>query len=114
MILVVGGVASGKRSYARTLGYDEADMANATLDARPVVYNVQDMVWENPSGIQELLEQLALREVVISCEVGSGVVPLDARERLAREQTGRLLGQLAQRATRVVRCVCGIPQVLKG
>ena len=44
MILVVGSMASGKRSFLRSLGYDDASMADAVIDGAPVVFNVQDLV----------------------------------------------------------------------
>ena len=114
MILVIGGAASGKRAYVQSLGYAEADFADAVLDARPVVYNVQDLVFADPDGASALLAPLLSKEVVICSEVGSGVIPADRRGREAREATGRLCILLARQAERVVRLVCGIPTVIKG
>ncbi len=114
MILITGGVASGKRTYARrTLGYTDEQMADAVLDARPVIYNLQNLVARAPENAQALFDALREKEVVIVCEVGSGIVPLDRNERETREQTGRLVNRLAAEAERVVRMVCGLPQVLK-
>ena len=113
MIFVTGARASGKKTFARSLGYADADLADATLAGGPVVFNVQDMV-ALTSDDEELLEELAVKEVVISTEVGSGVVPRDSQERAWREQVGRLSCALAARAETVVRMVCGIPVVLKG
>jgi adenosyl cobinamide kinase/adenosyl cobinamide phosphate guanylyltransferase len=144
MMLVVGGAASGKRSYVRSLGYTDKQMADAMLDDRPVIYNLQDMVdaclasafghslsgknqqqlsgtargpldiSEEPFDISALLEPLLSKEVVICNEVGAGVIPIDRLEREGRETTGRLCNQLAQQADRVVRLVAGIPLVIKG
>jgi adenosyl cobinamide kinase/adenosyl cobinamide phosphate guanylyltransferase len=144
VILVIGGAASGKRSYVRSLGYTDEQMADAALDERPVIYNLQDMVGaclartldrnpakngrqraSEPSGetrgiagevftIPALLEPLLSKEVVICNEVGAGVIPVDRLEREGRETTGRLCNQLAQQANRVVRLVAGIPMVIKG
>lgn len=113
MILIVGGIGSGKLDYVKSLGYSEADIANGVLDARKVVYNLQQIVFDDPDGAPDLLEPLLLKEVVVCSEVGSGVVPLNAGERRAREATGRLCIRLAARASRVVRMVCGIPVVIK-
>jgi adenosyl cobinamide kinase/adenosyl cobinamide phosphate guanylyltransferase len=114
MILVVGGAASGKRAYIRSLGYAEADMADAALDARPVLCNLQALVFAAPETSGELLAALLEKEVVACDEVGSGVIPVSREEREAREATGRLCILLAQRAERVVRLVAGLPVVLKG
>ena len=114
MILITGGVASGKRTYARrALGCTDEQMADAVLDARPVIYNLQDLVARAPESAQALFDALREKEVIIVCEVGSGIVPLDRNEREAREQMGRLVNRLAAEAERVVRMVCGLPQVLK-
>ena len=113
MILVTGGRASGKREYVMSLGYSETDMADAVIAARPVIFNVQDMAMRDPEGSAALLERLCEKEVVITCEVGSGVIPLERRERDGREAAGRLAVRLAQRADRVVRLVSGIPTVIK-
>ncbi|MFR2157848.1 MAG: bifunctional adenosylcobinamide kinase/adenosylcobinamide-phosphate guanylyltransferase [Evtepia gabavorous] len=53
-------------------------------------------------------------EVVIATEVGGGVVPVDPVQRQNREAAGRLACLLAQRADRVIRVFCGLPQALKG
>ena len=58
--------------------------------------------------------ELSAHEVVISTEVGGGVVPTDPAERAAREAAGRLNCLLAKRADRVIRVFCGLPMVLKG
>ncbi|MBE5996849.1 MAG: hypothetical protein E7240_05795 [Lachnospiraceae bacterium] len=50
---------------------------------------------------------------VISDEIGNGIVPNDPFEREWREATGRLLREIAMRSDRVVRIVCGMPQVIK-
>ncbi len=53
-------------------------------------------------------------EVILICdEIGNGIVPVDAFERAYREQTGRILIRLAQKADEVVRVLCGIGQRIK-
>lgn len=51
--------------------------------------------------------------VVISDEIGSGIVPMDEAERFFREFTGRLQCLLAEKADVVVRVICGIGQRIK-
>lgn len=50
---------------------------------------------------------------IISCEIGSGIVPLDKNDRLWRDFCGHLLVALAQNAEKVERIICGIPQRIK-
>ena len=120
MILITGPVASGKRTYAATLGYAPEQMSADVHSDAAVVYDVQDAVRaflaqtpDKQAAICELLPLLADRDVVITSEVGSGVIPLEYADRLFRETAGRLTNELAQRADQVVRMVWGIPQILK-
>ncbi len=52
--------------------------------------------------------------VIVSDEVGYGVVPIDRLEREYREQAGRCMELLAASAGQVYRVVCGIGMKLKG
>ncbi len=130
MQLVVGGAASGKRSYAHSIGFVDEQIAQAAIDARPVVADVQELVSarladyesRHPEAdinqlmddlFQELIAPLKAKELVLCDEQGAGVIPLEPHDRRVREISGRLCSELAQHATKVVRMVCGIPQVLK-
>lgn len=108
MILIIGGLAAGKRAYARdVLGYpEEAFSADPASDA-PVLCDLQQL-----SGLTA--DDLAHKEVILCNEVGCGLVPVDPAQRARREETGRLLIELARRAEKVIRVVCGIGTVIKG
>lgn len=114
MLLIVGGEGSGKRSFAASLGYAPSDMADGVLDDRPVLFHLEQLVFQDPGCTDALLSALTRKEVILCNEVGSGVIPVDRTERLGREATGRLCVLLAQQADCVVRMVCGLPMVLKG
>lgn len=114
MLLIVGGEGSGKRTFARTLGYTDDNMADAVLDGNPVIFHLEQMVFADPECTDELLPALSGKEVIICNEVGSGVIPANRAERAGREATGRLCVLLAQRADCVVRMVSGLPMVIKG
>ena len=51
--------------------------------------------------------------IIISDEIGNGIVPMEHEEREYRELTGRLLCELANKADRVERIVCGIGERIK-
>ncbi len=103
MIFITGPLFSGKRTYARTIcGEDEI-----CPDTRDLAAGEKDL----PALADRLAAQY---KVVISTEVGSGVVPADADERAAREAAGRLACLLAERADTVIRVFCGLPMALKG
>ena len=114
MILVIGGAASGKRTYLESLGYKPEDIADGVLDDRKALYGLEKLVADDPEKAMSLLPELLKKEVVACCEVGSGVIPIHYEQRRAREATGRLCVQLAVHAEKVIRMVAGIPTVIKG
>ena len=83
---------------------------------RMCVTDVQELVGKNSMTAEELealADKLAAFRVVISCEVGGGVIPLDRGERIWRENAGRLACLLADRADRVILVHCGIGICIK-
>lgn len=118
MILIVGAEGSGKRELAISMGYEDREIADGIWDESPVLYHLESMIF-SAVHLQEYdreawLERLRAKSVIICNEVGSGVIPVERWERLAREETGRMCTALAKEADTVVRMVCGIPTVLKG
>ena len=113
MILIIGGFAAGKREYARSLGYRDEDFTREIEGEQPILYGLQDLVSENPADAMDWLPRLLQKQAVICNEVGCGVTPADPRQRMAREQTGRLCAALASQAQKVVRVCCGVPIVIK-
>lgn len=115
MILLVGGVGSGKRAFARErLGILEDAVDDAVLGSGAAVARAQELARDAAADPSSLADRLASRSVVMVDQVGCGVVPLDRDERAWRERAGRLSCELALRADAVVRLVCGCPQVIKG
>ena len=112
MILVVGGIASGKRTYVRSLGYVQGDFDRNPQSNTPVLCELEELLRSGPLS-DSAFEAIASKEVVICNEVGLGVVPFDTRDRAWRERVGRTCALLAERAEQVVRLVCGIPVHLK-
>lgn len=51
--------------------------------------------------------------IVISDEIGNGIVPVEREEREYRERLGRIQIELAKKAGRVERVICGLGQRLK-
>ena len=107
MIFVTGPLYAGKKTYIKkALGLTDEELA------AKAVWDVQDLAGSDLPD--QLADRLCRYEIVIATETGAGVVPLDPDERARREAAGRLACYLAERADRVIRVCCGLPQVLKG
>ena len=71
---------------------------------------------EQEMSVQDLAEQLWMKNpdlVLISNELGYGVVPMDVFDRNYRETTGRVCTEIASWADAVYRVVCGIGTKIK-
>lgn len=119
MILVVGPRASGKKTFVYGLGYSRGECSRTLVGRAPVLLDLQMTVsrWVDEDAYDpdaELPASLLSKEVVTCTEVGSGVVPVSERDRVWRDAVGRTCNKLADRASCVVRMVCGIPVAIKG
>lgn len=124
MILIVGGTAQGKLSYALSAYHKTLDdVADNAADAHhKAVFNhfhlyVRGQLAQGNTDFTAELEALltANPNIIILCdEIGCGIVPIDRFERTYREVTGRLCCTLAARAERVERVFCGIATAMKG
>ena len=108
MIFIFGQLCSGKRAAAMELLHCSDEELS-----RRAVWDVQERAAQ-AENLEKLADELARYDAVIATEVGSGVVPVDAQQRAAREAAGRLNCLLAQRAEAVVRVFCGIPVLIRG
>jgi len=116
MILILGGAWQGKLTYAmEQYGFSKEECLDlAENDPMPgyrCYYHLE--AWtercETPGEYTELFRNA----VVISREIGSGVVPMEQSERFWRERHGRYLRVLSKEAEQVIRLFCGLPEVLK-
>lgn len=126
MKMVIGGAYQGKKEYARRL-YPEVRWSDGESCGLDEIFSCQGMVyfeefikrWIQEKGAeyaQELSEQILKRNpnlVVVTAEIGYGLVPVDAFERQYRECVGRICTDLAACAERVDRVQCGIGNRIK-
>ena len=112
MLFVCGPYASGKRSYVRSLGYSDAAMSDEIGSDAPVLVDLEQALRAGDLSPEDF-ECVLSKDVVIMCEVGGGITPLDPEDRAWRDRVGRCAQELARRADRVCRLVCGIPICLK-
>lgn len=125
MKLVIGGTFQGKTEYAkqtyaveewidgRDCEWDEVFTAKGIHHFHEYIKRMIEAGKE----VQGFADQLVLKNpnaVIVTNELGYGVVPLGAFDRRYRETTGRVCTVLAAASDQVVRVVCGIGQVIKG
>ena len=129
MKLIIGGSFQGKCAYAmQACNIHTPSIADgATCTQQDLltcnIFNhlhlyIQRLLKDNrsPGSIAEQINGLctANPEIIIICnELGNGVVPMDAFDRLYRETAGRICCELAKTATHVIRVTCGIPLIIK-
>ncbi len=124
MRLIIGGYAQGKLAYAlRTYGLNESVVLDGVLPEGTqgtVVVNhlhmwVRKRILDGGEPEKEILQlcEDCPECILISDEIGCGIVPLEAWEREYRERMGRILISIAGRAEHVERVFCGIGQKIK-
>lgn len=123
MKLIIGGVGSGKLEYAANLAgirpeeaaldFDRAKGAKVFFGLHRCVREAME-AGEDPDLLVGDLVAANPQIIVVSDEIGCGIVPIDPFERRWREKVGRICCRLAEKADTVVRMDCGCPQVIKG
>ena len=139
MDLIIGGYAQNKVEYAKNeysdaILYENLDTNRIIISLKEensakniIINNLQlvikeflsagmkpEEVWQEIKNRMFKLEEHGANLILISDEIGGGIVPMDAFDREWREVTGRILCRLAEQAQKVVRIVMGLPQIIKG
>jgi adenosylcobinamide kinase/adenosylcobinamide-phosphate guanylyltransferase len=109
MILIIGGAYQGKTEYAQEAFGAEHEIVNQYHE----VVRRQLLDGENPEKQAERLLGEKKDIVIISDEVGYGLVPVDSFERAYREAVGRVNCFFAKQAEQVIRVVCGVGTRIK-
>ena len=80
MILVIGGMASGKRAFAQSLGYGEKDCSRDAADDCAVLVEAQELARDASADVVALARDIArTKRVVTFAEIGSGIREKDLR-----------------------------------
>lgn len=108
MILVIGGAFQNKLEFVKNrFEPDESKICNE--------FHIRLKNWlKDGNKAQDILESIKAYEIIISDEIGCGIVPMDSFERLWREECGRALCDIAKNSTEVWRVQCGIGIKIKG
>jgi adenosylcobinamide kinase/adenosylcobinamide-phosphate guanylyltransferase len=110
MILIIGGSYQGKTEYALT-NFPKARFSN---QAHLFIKKRLEEGKSEADILAEMREMVADGDwVIISDDIGNGVVPLDKTDRQWREICGRVLIEIAKEATEVHRVILGIGQRIK-
>lgn len=124
MEMIIGGAYQGKTAYAkeqfpdikwkcgREITEEELLKAEGVLGFHEYIRKSLK-AGEDLTGLAEKLASQDSDVVLVSEEVGYGIVPADAFERQYREAVGRVCTALAAKSSKVTRVVCGIGTVLK-
>ncbi|MGI6070408.1 MAG: bifunctional adenosylcobinamide kinase/adenosylcobinamide-phosphate guanylyltransferase [Blautia sp.] len=124
MELIIGGAYQGALAYAQEL-FEELQWVDGRSCSEEELMQAQGVsdfqeyirrMMEQGISVDDLAGRLYERNpklIIVTCEVGCGVVPVDAFLRKYREKTGRICTELAGKSSRVHRVVCGIGKVIK-
>ena len=125
MKLVIGGYAQGKLKYiCKREQLTDYELADAILleagSEKTVIFDhfhlwVKEQLKEGKDPEAKLWAYLKQQKdlIIISDEIGNGIVPLDPFERMYRDRLGRILTELAGQAEEVIRVLCGLGQKIK-
>ncbi len=120
MVLIVGGAYQGKLDYAKNQfpdveWIDGRDCEEEEIFSCGGIHHFH--IYVKRYMKRNIEQQIIIRNpqiVIVSSEIGYGIVPVDRFEREYRELTGRICTRLAGEARQVHRVVCGIGTVIKG
>lgn len=126
MKFVTGGCCQGKKQWVITnwkINPEEiVDGAvcnmNALCQARVIDhFHLLVRRWlqngKNPVDEMQKIMTADVLQIIITDEIGCGIVPLDPEERKWREVHGRICCQLAEEAECVIRVFAGVGQRIK-
>jgi len=135
VIFIIGGENQGKLEYlfniSRFKKEDVVDCLNVDglkaeeilMSNKPVIYNFNNLikellvVYDDEEKVKEKIKKMIKenrKAVIISNEIGYGIVPIDKFERRYRELTGRICCEIAKESKEVHRVICGIGTIIKG
>ncbi len=109
MKLYIGGAWQGQEELAR----QENPSTEIFPDFHETVRKAVLIDGLDPRTFAEQFSREHPDAVVTANEIGAGVIPMAAEDRVYREAVGRALCVIAGKAEQVIRCVCGIGITIK-
>ena len=127
MKMVIGGTFQGKKAFAESLcGISVSQMTDGSsceydeIFSTPCLVHFHEYVrrmMKDGLDYKAIAAELIRKNpdiVIVTNELGYGVVPIDAFDRRYREDTGRICCELAAFSSEVYRVCCGIAVKIKG
>ena len=125
MIMIIGGAYQGKLAFAKKM-YPDITWADGAVCGEEELYScggichfhhyIERMI-KAGKPVNDLAEKLIHGNpavILVTDEIGYGIVPADAFYREYRETPGRVCTQIAAEAKEVHRVICGIGTVING
>ena len=122
MDLIFGGAYQGKLDYARKkYKLNENDIYYCNEEkiqidfSKKVIYGIEKFFLacirneKSPTGELEKIYDKLSDKIVICTDISQGLVPVDSKLRLWREETGRAMVKIAKDAETVTRVFAGLP-----
>nr|WP_205606416.1 bifunctional adenosylcobinamide kinase/adenosylcobinamide-phosphate guanylyltransferase [Clostridium butyricum] len=112
-----------KEDVVDCLNVDGLKAEEILMSNKPVIYNFNNLikellvVYDDEEKVKENIKKMIKenrKAVIISNEIGYGIVPIDKFERRYRELTGRICCEIAKESKEVHRVICGIGTIIKG
>lgn len=121
MIIVTGGAYQGKTDFVKEqFLVKEQDMLDGTICEFEEIYKAKAInhfhelirrLMMAGCDLVKITDRLLLENkelIIITNEIGCGLVPVERFEREYREQTGRICCKIAKKADQIFRIQCGI------
>ncbi len=123
--MIIGGAYQGKRTFAENK-YGIRSWIDGTDCLPDEIYHCEGIyhfelyikrmmiLGKDIQNLPSILAEKNPQIMIVTDEIGCGLVPVDRFEREYREQTGRICTEVAALAKNVDRVICGIGISLKG
>ena len=114
--MIIGGAYQGKLAFAKKI-YPDVTWADGAVCTEEELYSCEGIYHfhqyierkiKEGEPIDDLAEELIRKNpelILITDEIGYGIVPVDRMEREYREQTGRVCTRLAAYSEKVYRVI---------
>ena len=115
--LITGGARSGKSSFAEDLIREKGENILYVATAKPIDEEMMEAEKALVAEVQDFIacfKDLSCDLILVTNEVGLGLVPEYPISRFYRDALGRVNQALGKAADEVYFVTCGVPMKIKG